>query len=99
VVNVVVCNQLLSAVSGYTMIISVNCIIVVIISYVFFVFGFAFIHAFEKYSWILPFILIYVLIGQAALNVSSSVPALDTGLSLIGSFLSFLTINFFSASG
>jgi len=99
VVNVVVCGQLLSAVSDYTMTISVGCVIVAVLSYVFSVFGFAIIHTFEKYSWILAFILICVLIGQVAPHVSSSVPALDTGLSLAGSFLSFLAINFSSASG
>jgi purine-cytosine permease-like protein len=99
VVNVVVCGQLLSAVSDYTMTISVGCVIVAVISYTFSVFGFAFIHTFEKYSWILAFILICVLIGQAGPHVSSSVPALDTGLGLAGSFLSFLAINFSSASG
>ena len=44
VVNVVVCGQILSAVSDYTMTISVGCVIVAVISYVISVFGFAIIH-------------------------------------------------------
>ena len=46
VVNVVVCGQILSAVSNYTMTISVGCVIVAIISYVGSVFGFRIIHTF-----------------------------------------------------
>src|SRR5271156_676683 len=98
VVNVVVCGQILSAVSDYTMTIAVGCVIVAVISYLVSVFGFAIIHTYEKYSWIMAFILSCVLLGQAAPHVSN-VPALDTGLGLAGSFLSFLAINFSSASG
>src|SRR6202012_1543591 len=99
VVNVVVGGQLLSAVSDYTMTISIGCVIVTVISYVVSVFGFAFIHTFQKSSWISAFVLLCVLIGQAGPNVNPSVPALNTGLSQAGSFLSFLAINFSSASG
>ena len=81
------------------MTISVGCVIIAVISYVISVFGFALIHTFEKYSWILAFILLCVLIGQAAPHVDASVPSLDSGLALAGSFLSFLAINFSSASG
>jgi purine-cytosine permease-like protein len=89
---------MLSAVSDYTLTITVGCVIVAVISYVVSVFGFAIIHTYEKYAWIIAFILVCVLLGQAAPHVSN-VPALDTGLGLAGSFLSFLAINFSSASG
>ena len=94
VVNIVVCAEILSAVSNYTMTISVGCVIISVISYVVSIFGFALIHTFEKYSWILAFILLCVLLGQAAPHVAPSAPALDSGLGLAGSFLSFLAINF-----
>lgn len=81
------------------MTISVGCVIVAVLSYVVSVFGFALIHTWEKYSWFLAFILICVLIGQAAPHVDPSVPALDTGLGLAGSFLSFMAICFSSSSG
>jgi purine-cytosine permease-like protein len=99
VVNVVVVGQILSAVSDYNMTIAVGCIIIAVIGYVVSVFGFALIHTFEKYSWIATFIIACVLIGQAAPYVDPSIPSLDTGLGLSGSFLSFLAINFSSASG
>lgn len=99
VVNVVVCGQILSAVSDYTMTISVGCVIIAVISYVVSVFGFALIHTFEKYSWILAFILLCVLIGQAAPHVDPTVPAQSSGIALSGTFLNFLAINFSSASG
>jgi purine-cytosine permease-like protein len=99
VVNVVVVGQILSAVSNYTMTIAVGCIIIAVIGYVISVFGFALIHTYEKYSWIMTFIILCVLIGQVAPQVDPSIPALDTGLGFTGSFLSFLSINFSSASG
>ncbi|KAL9107208.1 MAG: hypothetical protein Q9227_007832 [Pyrenula ochraceoflavens] len=99
VVNVVVTGQILSAVSNYTMSITVGCVIVAVISYVVSVFGFKLIHSFEKYSWIMTFILLLILIGQSAPHVDASAPAFVSGLGLAGAFLSFLTINFSSASG
>jgi purine-cytosine permease-like protein len=81
------------------MTIAVGCIIIAIIGYLVSVFGFAMIHTFEKYSWIATFIISMVLIGQVAQYVDPTIPASDTGLGLSGSFLSFLAINFSSASG
>lgn len=97
--NVVVVGQILAAVSDYTMTIAVGCVIIAVISYVISVFGFAIIHTYEKYSWIATFIILCVLIGQVAPQVDASIPTLDTGLGLSGSMLSFLAINFSSASG
>ena len=99
VVNIVVCGQILSAVSDYTMTISVGCVIVAIISYVVSVFGFAIIHTYEKYSWISAFILLCVLVGQAGPHISSSAPSQVSGLSFSATFLTYLTLNFSSASG
>jgi purine-cytosine permease-like protein len=81
------------------MTISVGCIIITVLSYVVSVFGFALIHTFEKYSWVVAFVLLCVLIGQSAPHVDMDVPALDTGLGLAGSFLSFLFLCFSSSSG
>lgn len=81
------------------MTLAVGIIIIAIIGYLISVFGFALIHTYEKYSWIMTFILMLVLFGEIGGKVDPSVPALDTGLGLAGSFLSFLAINFSSASG
>ncbi|KAF8850758.1 purine-cytosine permease-like protein [Acephala macrosclerotiorum] len=99
VVNVVVVGQMLSAVSDYNMSIAVGCVIIAVISYVISIFGFALIHTFEKYSWVVTFILMLILIGQVGDKVDASIPGEDTGLGLAGSFLSFMAINFSSASG
>lgn len=81
------------------MTIAVGCVIIAVISYVVSVFGFKIIHTYEKYSWIMSFVLMLVLIGQLGGKVDASLPAEDTGLIMAGSFLSFLAINFSSASG
>ena len=81
------------------MTISVGCVIISVISYLISVFGFSIIHTYEKYSWIVAFILLCVLIGQAAPHVDPSVPGEDHGLALAGSFLSFMAICFSSSSG
>jgi purine-cytosine permease-like protein len=94
-----VVGQILAAVSDYTMTLAVGCVIIAVIGYVISVFGFALIHTYEKYSWIVAFILFLVLIGEVGDKVDASIPALDTGLAFSGSFLSFLAINFSSASG
>jgi len=94
VVNYVVVGQILSAVSGYTMSITVGIVIIAVLSFVISLFGFKVIHSFEKYSWIITFILFLVLIGQAAPYVDASAPGEDTGLAYAGSFLTILSINF-----
>ncbi|RMZ92560.1 hypothetical protein DV736_g226, partial [Chaetothyriales sp. CBS 134916] len=99
VVNVVITGQMLSAVSNYSMSISVGCVIVAVISYVVSIFGFAMIHTFERYSWIISFILILVLYGQAAPHIDPSAPGFGSGLGYAGSWLSFMAICFSSASG
>ncbi len=99
VVNVVITGQMLSAVSDFSMTVAVGCVIVAVISYVVSIFGFALIHTFEKYSWIVSFILICVLIGQAAPHVGPSAPGFGTNLEVAGSWLSFMAICFSSSSG
>ncbi|EXJ54934.1 uncharacterized protein A1O5_12845 [Cladophialophora psammophila CBS 110553] len=100
VVNVVITGQMLSAVSDYSMTIAVGCVIVAIVSYVVSVFGFAIIHTFEKYSWIVSFILLCVLIGQAAPHVGPNAPGFPaSNLEIAGSWLSFMAICFSSSSG
>lgn len=81
------------------MTLAVGCVIIAIISYIVSIFGFSLIHTYEKYSWIMSFILILVLIGEVGDKVDASIPALDSGLGLAGSFLSFMAICFSSASG
>lgn len=93
-VNFVVVGQVLSAVSDYTMTITVGIVIIAVISYVISIFGFRLIHTFEKYSWIYTFVLLIVLAAQAAPHVDASIPSESSGLALAGSFLSILSINF-----
>jgi purine-cytosine permease-like protein len=78
------------------MTITVGIVIIAVLSYVISVFGFKLIHTFEKYSWIGTFILLLVLIGQAAPHVDPSIPGKDgsSGLAFAGTFLTILAINF-----
>ncbi|KAK0100160.1 hypothetical protein ONS95_008499 [Cadophora gregata] len=99
VVNVVVVGQILAAVSNYNMPLAVGCIIIAVISYVISIFGFALIHTFEKYSWIMTFILLIILMGEVGDKVDRSLPSEGTSLSIAGSFLSFMAICFSSSSG
>ena len=96
VVNYVVVGQILSAVSDYKMSITVGIIIIAILSYVISIFGFKLIHTFEKYSWIGTFILMLVLIGQAAPHIDANAPgpAGSSGLAYAGTYLTILSINF-----
>lgn len=96
VVNYVVVGQILSAVSNYTMSITVGIVIIAVISYVVSIFGFKLIHTFEKYSWIYTFILLCVLIGQAAPHVQTNLAGEDgsSGVEFSGTFLTIVAINF-----
>lgn len=95
-VNYVVVGQILSAVSGYKMSITVGIVIIAVLSYIISLFGFKMIHTFEKYSWIYTFILLCVLIGQAAPHVDANVPGAygGSGLDFAGTFLTILAIFF-----
>ncbi|KAI1003914.1 hypothetical protein K3495_g4296 [Podosphaera aphanis] len=97
-VNIVVVGQILSAVSDYQISLAVGCIIISVISYMVSIFGFKLIHSFEKYAWIASFIVLCVLLGQIWSKIDSSAPPTSTGLTNTGTFLSFLAINFSSAS-
>lgn len=99
VVNIVIAGQLLSAVSDYTMTVSVGCIIVTVISYVVSIFGFQWAHTFLKYSWIVSFVLLLVLVGQAAPHAQVDLPGFSTGLAHAGTWLSLWAIAFSSTAG
>jgi purine-cytosine permease-like protein len=100
VVNIVVCGQLLSAVSDHKLTIDVGIIIIQVLSYSISIFGFAFIHSFEKYSWVLIFVLLSVLIGQTVPRLNPSTLSVSTTQHGIASpLLSFIAINFSSTSG
>ncbi|KAI9712675.1 MAG: hypothetical protein M1820_001296 [Bogoriella megaspora] len=100
VVNLVAVGQVLSAVSDFKMTITVGIIIIAVIGYIISLFGFRIIHIFEKYSWIFTLVLMFVLLGQTAPHVDTSiVPAGDSGLILAGNFLTILSINFSNSSG
>ncbi|KAH8892156.1 hypothetical protein GQ53DRAFT_647181 [Thozetella sp. PMI_491] len=94
VVAVVFSGQLLTAVSNYTMTVSVGCVIICVVAYVVSIFGFGIIHTFEKYAWIAAFVLACVLTGQAAPKMDVNAPSSYEGLPLAASFLTFLAINF-----
>lgn len=63
VVNLVVVGEILSAVSDYSLSIEVGIVIIAVVSYVISIFGFKLIHTYEKYSWMVTFVLMCVLYG------------------------------------
>ncbi|KAF7195644.1 Purine-cytosine permease fcyB [Pseudocercospora fuligena] len=91
--------KLLSAVSDFSMSITVGIIIVSILDYIISFFGYRVLHTFEKYSWIVAFILLSVLLGQAAPHANTEAKSLSTGLPLIGSFLTLLAVNMSNSAG
>lgn len=97
--NLVVVGQILSAVSDYRMSITVGIVIISIVGYFISLFGFKLVHTWEKYSWILTFILFLVLIGKAAPHVMPDTPGSDPGLTGVGNWLSIFAINFSNGSG
>lgn len=99
VVNIVITGQILSAVSDYKMTVSVGCIIVTVISYLVSVFGFRWVHTFEKYCWILSFILLLVLVGQAVPHAQPDLPGFSTGTAHAGVWLSMFAIAISSTAG
>lgn len=99
VVNIVITGQLLSAVSDYTMTVSVGCMIVTIVSYLVCIFGFRWVHSFLRYCWIVSFILLLVLVGQAAPHAQPSLPGFSTGLAHAGIWLSMFAISVSSTAG
>lgn len=99
VVNIVITGQLLSAVSDYKMTVSVGCVIVTVVSYLVCIFGFRWVHTFLKYSWILSFILLLVLVGQAAPHADVDLPGFTSGVAHAGAWLSMFSIAISSTAG
>ena len=95
----VVVGQILSAVSDYKMTIAVGCVIIAVLGYVISIFGFALIHTFEKYSWIMSFILLCILLGEVGGKVDPSIPSPTSGLDFSGAMLSYIALCFSSSSG
>jgi purine-cytosine permease-like protein len=76
--------------------ITVGIIIIAVLSYIISLWGFKMIHTFEKYSWFGAFILLLVLVGQAAPHVDPSIPGDygNSGVAFSANFLTILAINF-----
>ena len=93
-------GQLLNAVADYNLSVAVGIILVAVISYLISVFGYRFIQVFETYSWIVTFVLLCVLLGQAAPYVNTDAPSQGaSSLAITGTFLSVLAVNMSNAIG
>lgn len=99
VVNTVVVGQILSAVSNFSLPLTVGCIIIAVLSYAVSIFGFRLIHLYERWSWGLALVLFIVLYAQCARHADVTVPPVSPGLAGTGLWLSFMTICFSTASG
>ncbi|KAK2748929.1 hypothetical protein FQN57_007212 [Myotisia sp. PD_48] len=66
VISAQICGQLLPAAFNYSLSTIIGVVIVSVIAWIVSFFGFAVIHMFEKYSWIIGITLLSVLLAQAA---------------------------------
>lgn len=98
VVNCIICGQLLRAVSGDTLPLEVGIVIIAVLGTVISIFGFRIIHTYERYVWILIFILIIVHYSEAG-HLFSNVPPSVTGIENSGAALSYFAIVFGSCTG
>lgn len=91
----IVGGQLLRAVSGGTLSLAVGIVIVIVVAYVVSFFGYAVIHHYERYAWIVAFVLICALYGQSHKHFSPTPSfSFDKGLTYSGSCLSYFAIIF-----
>ena len=88
----IISGQLLSAVSGGTMTISVGIVIVALISWVVAVFGMAIFQTYERYSWIPQVIVLFILIGKAAPDFDTSLQSTGPTSAITAHRLSFFSL-------
>ena len=95
VISAVVGGQLISAVSGGSTPLAVGIVIITLIGFAISFLGFAAIHHYERYAWILAFILLCVTYGQSSAYFSPT-PNLSiiSGLDYTGACLSYFSVIF-----
>ncbi|KFY15557.1 hypothetical protein V492_01898 [Pseudogymnoascus sp. VKM F-4246] len=94
-ISSIVGGELLRAVSGGSLPLVVGIVIIVIIAFIVSFFGFAIIHHYERYAWIVAVILLCALYGQASEHFSPTPGfSLATGLDYHGGCLSYFAIIF-----
>lgn len=98
VVNCIIGGQLLKAVSGGSLPLAVGIVIMVILTCAIVFFGFGVIHQFERYAWILAFVLLCVQWGESARYFSpspgvSSVSGLDFSGAALNYFAAIFGLN------
>ncbi|EER35721.1 hypothetical protein CTRG_00460 [Candida tropicalis MYA-3404] len=91
-VNVIPCAQLLSAVGPLPP--WAGCLILVICTCIFAVFGYKTVHLYEKYAWIPNFIVFIIIIAKFAPTHSFRWGEMKSGETEIGNVLSFIAVIF-----
>ncbi|KAF7546312.1 hypothetical protein G7Z17_g8529 [Cylindrodendrum hubeiense] len=94
-IDCIIGGQVLSAVSGGSMSISVGIVVVAIVTLFIAVFGMAIFHKYERYAWIPQVIVLFVLIGSAGQYFDASAQPTVTGSTLAANRLSFFTLCFY----
>lgn len=94
-VAAIVGGQLLRAVSGGGMSLVVGILVVVVLTFVISFFGYGIIHHYHRYAWLLAFVLLCALWGQARPHFTST-PGLNlaSGIDYSGACLSYFAIIF-----
>ncbi|KKY17441.1 putative ncs family nucleoside [Phaeomoniella chlamydospora] len=98
VVNSIVSGQLLRAVSGDTLPLEIGIVIIAVLGTVISVFGFRIIHTYERYAWILIFVLLLTHWGEAG-HLFKLTRNEAHGLDYTGDCLSYFAIVFGSCTG
>lgn len=92
----IVAGQLLRAVSGGSISLVVGTLVIVIVAFVISFFGFGVIHHYERYAWVIAFILLCVLYGQSYefFTPSSSENQGLSGIDHTGACLNYFAVIF-----
>lgn len=100
VVNCIVSGQLLRAVSGDSLPIEVGIVIIAVLGTVISISGFKLIHTYERYAWIIIFILVIVHYAEAGSKFHfPDTPNTDNGIEYSAACLSYFAIVFGSCTG
>ncbi|CAI7570138.1 unnamed protein product [Penicillium glandicola] len=91
-VDSIVGGQVLSAVAGNDMTVSVGVVIIVIVSWIVVLFGMRIFHVYERWAWIPQLIAAFVLVGSAGPKFDTSLVSTGSPQTVAANRLSFLSI-------
>ncbi|KAF4770746.1 hypothetical protein N7455_007185 [Penicillium solitum] len=91
-VDSIVGGQVLSAVAGNNMTVSVGVVIVVIVTWVVVLFGMKIFYIYERWAWVPQLIAAFVLVGSAGPKFDTSIVSTGSAQTIAGNRLSFFSL-------